>query len=265
MAQFMMRRGSVTPMMQFAFELLTYSMLDVVYNLILSLASGYYRWEKLMEALKNRELNKREFLRIILKFPVFSSNLLGLGLQSFVYALNLSQSRDSVISSVGESAIGYDVRSVIKALQGWASFVTGEVPKQHPAVTTYNAFGRLIPGIGNTLVKMLIMQAYGELSTSGTRGRQRTKSSYVLDRINELSDQNLRDSLIRSMFIGGEYMPSGKKLPTGGYVSELGNKSMMDTLKAKLPEPKLPEIPEVLKPKQESIVKQATTPLKAPM
>ena len=176
--------------------------------------------------------------------------------------------RDAIISSVAENAIGYDIRNVIKALQGWASYAMGEVPQQHPALSTYNVLGRIIPGIGNTLVKMQIMQAFGELNTSGRTKINRSNSSYILDKIEATSDQAIRDQLIRNLFKNGIYAPAGPKLPSGGY------RSLVDIPKIKPPEPKLPEpqqpviqpIAEPVKPeRQPGIVEQATTPIEAPM
>lgn len=265
-AQFLMRRGSITPAMQFGFELLLYSLLDMTYNIMLSLASGYYQYEKIKRALEKREINNREIVRLLLKYPVFSSNLVGLGMQNIIPALMGGMNRDAIISSVAENAIGYDIRSIIKALQGWASYVTGEIPQQHPALSTYNVVGRIIPGIGNTLIKMQLMQAFGELNTSGRTRTNRSNSSYILDKIEATSDQAIRDQLIRNLFKNGIYSPAGPKLPSGGY------RSLIDIPKIKPPEPKVPELPEVqpvnesTKPEtQPGIVEQATTPIKAPM
>jgi len=265
-AQFLMRRGSITPAMQFGFELLLYSLLDMTYNIMLSLASGYYQYEKIKRALEKREINNREIVRLLLKYPVFSSNLVGLGMQNIIPALMGGMNRDAIISSVAENAIGYDIRSIIKALQGWASYVTGEIPQQHPALSTYNVVGRIIPGIGNTLIKMQLMQAFGELNTSGRTRTNRSNSSYILDKIEATSDQSIRDQLIRNLFKNGIYSPAGPKLPSGGY------RSLIDIPKIKPPEPKIPELPEVqpvnepTKPEtQPGIVEQATTPIKAPM
>ena len=269
-AQFLMRRGSVTPAMQFAFELLTYSLLDLSYNIILSLASGYYQYEKLKRALQNREINNREVLRLLLKYPIFSTNIIGLGMQNIIPALSGGMNKDLVISSVAESAIGYDIRTVIKALQGWSSFVTGEVPAQHPMISTYNAFGRIFPGIGNTLIKMLLMQSFGELNTSGRTPSKRSSSSYILDKIDAVSDQAIREAAVRDMFKYSEYAPAGKKSLTKAYQS-IPNVESPQMKQPQLPEVKQPQLPEVKQPqlpttpKEPGIVKQATTPIKAPM
>ncbi len=271
-AQFLMRRGSVTPAMQFAFELLTYSLLDLSYNIILSLASGYYQYEKLKRALQNREINNREVLRLILKYPIFSTNLVGLGMQNIIPALSGGMNKDLVISSVAESAIGYDIRTVIKALQGWSSFVTGEIPAQHPMLSTYNAFGRIFPGIGNTLVKMLLMQSFGELNTSGRTLNKRSSSSYILDKIDAVSDQAIREAMIRDMFKYSEYAPAGKKSLTKAYQSipnveppqlpQVQQPQLPEVKQPQLPQPQLPTTPQTNEP---GIIKQATTPIKAPM
>jgi hypothetical protein len=193
-------------------------------------------------------------------------------MQNIIPVLMGGMNRDTIISSVAESAIGYDIRNVIKALQGWSSYAMGEIPQQHPALSTYNVLGRVIPGIGNTLVKMLLMQAFGELNTSGRTRKKRTNTSYVMDKIDALSDQAIREQAIRAMFKTGTYAPAGAKLPTGGY------QSLLNVPKAKLPEVKEPKLNQsqlLSQPPNEEVsydkettpglVEQATTPIKAPM
>ena len=220
-SQFLIRRGSVTPGMQFAFELLVYTMLDMSYNILLSLASGYYNYEKLKQALAKREMNYQELMRLVMKFPIFSNNLLGLGMQNLIPVLNNGMNKDMVISSVAESAIGYDIRNVSKALQGWAAYANGDIPKEHPMMATYNVLGRVIPGIGSTLVKMLLMQSFGDLNYSGRTSSKRSPSSFILDKIGSLSDDAVRETAVRSIFKNATYKPMDKRLPSGEYLSTL--------------------------------------------
>jgi hypothetical protein len=217
-AQFLMRRGSITPGMQFAFELVVYSLADMSYNLILSLASGYYNYEKLKKALEQREINYREFVRLVMKYPIFSNNLLGFGLQNVVQVLTTGK-QEQLISSIAENALGYDIRNIVRALQGWTAYAMGDVPKTSPMMATYNVFGRVIPVLSSTLVKMLLMQSFGDLNYSGRRTGNRSRSSYVLDKIHAVSDDFIREQAIRNMFKHGEYNLSDKRTPTGEYLS----------------------------------------------
>lgn len=203
-AQFLARRGSVTPAMQFAFELLVYSILDMTYNILLSLASGYYQYEKLKKALANKEINNLEVVRLLLKFPVFSSNLVGLGAQNLVPIFMDGATKDSVINSIAENAIGYDVRNVIKALQGWTSYVMGEVPEQHPMLSSYVAVRSALPGVGHTLVRMLLMQSFGKLNTTGRTSASRSAPSRVMDAMDSVMDQGIREEAVRAIFKRGQ-------------------------------------------------------------
>jgi hypothetical protein len=219
-AQFLMRRGSVTPAMQFAFELVLYSLADMSYNILLSLASGYYNYEKLKKALQQRDFNYREFVRLIMKYPLFSNNLFGFGSQAIAQVLTTGKG-EQLVSSVAESAIGYDIRNIVKAIQGFAAWSMGDVPRQSPLINTYNVFGRVIPVLSSTLVKMLLMQSFGDLNYSGRRPGKRTKSSYVLDKVHAVSDDFIREKSIRNLFNNNNYNPGDKRdIINGGYLKK---------------------------------------------
>jgi large-conductance mechanosensitive channel len=243
-----MRRGSVTPGMQFAFELIVYSLADMTYNILLSLASGYYSYEKLKKALEQRDINYREFIRLVMKYPIFSNNLLGLGLQNIVQVLSKNK-QDQIISSIAENALGYDIRNIIRALQGFAAYAMGEVPKNSPIMATYNVFGRVIPVLNSTLVKMLLMQAFGDLNYSGRRTGSRSRSSYIIDKIHAVSDDSIRELAIRNMFKQGVYSPADKRNITGEYLSSQSMTPMIQESineAKKLSKPKeIPNIPQV--------------------
>ena len=271
-AQFLMRRGSVTPGMQFAFELIVYSLADMTYNILLSLASGYYSYEKLKKALEQRDINYREFIRLVMKYPIFSNNLLGLGLQNIVQVLSKNK-QDQIISSIAENALGYDIRNIIRALQGFAAYAMGEVPKNSPIMATYNVFGRVIPVLNSTLVKMLLMQSFGDLNYSGRRTGSRSRSSYILDKIHAVSDDSIRELAIRNMFKQGVYSPADKRNITGEYLSSQSMTPMIQESineAKKLSKPKkIPNIPQVQPVKTQprntaSLKEQGSTPYVPP-
>lgn len=247
-AQFLVRRGSVTPTMQFAFELMLYSIMDLQYNIILSLASGYYQWDKVMKALKRRELNYQEFIRLILKYPVFSNNLMGMAMQNIIPVLAGGLHKENLISSVGENAIALEIKQVIKALQGWTAFITGDTPQQHPIIPTFNTLGRIFPGIGSTLTKLFMMQAYGEINTSGRTPRRRSTTSYVLDKLHSLSDEAIREEAIRNIFKPDQYQPTGKKALTGEYESMKRNRDALKKVRDDI-QKKSKSVPQVKEPK----------------
>lgn len=270
-AQFLMRRGSITPSMQFAFELLVYSIADTAYNIILSLASGYYNYEKLKRALEKRELNYRETLRLLMKYPLFSNNLFGFGLQATIQAFT-GGSQDKIIGSIAENAIGYDIRNFIRALQSWSAYISGDIPKDHPMMATYNAMGRLFPVLSNTLVKMLLMQSFGDISSSGRRTGSRSRSSYILDKIGAVSDDSIREKAVRGIFKDSEYNPVDKRTFDGQYRQSKIYDPIFNTAVEKAKEqavPKETRQPQVKQPKvpqnkQPSIEEQGTTPYAPP-
>jgi hypothetical protein len=282
MSQFIMRRGSTTPAMRFAFELLVYGMLDVTYNLFLALKSGYYRWEKIKRALAAKDVNWTEVTKLILRFPVFSGNLLGL-VTNLVGNLALdSGNKNTIFNSVAESAMGQNVRSVYKALQSYVLYAMGEVGPSHPLFNTYKALSPMLGGVSGGLVKMLIMQAFGDLNSTGRSSSSRSPSSFVMDKADSISHQNIREQAVRAIFRDAEYIPYSQPNARNVFGSKrwinLSKGIQTDIGQATKPVKQQVEeyqentewidkyfpMPNISKPKEKSVEDQARNPIKPP-
>jgi hypothetical protein len=226
-------------------------MLDLAYNMLLALASGFYEYEKLLERLKQKELNYAELVRLLVKMPVFSNNLVGLGAGFITQAFATGLNRDGMFSSVGEAALAYEIKNILKAMKSWGHYFFGEVPDQHPIIPTYNAFGRVIPGLGSTLTRMAIMQAYGDTNTTGRSSRNRSSSSWVMDQIDINNGVSEIEQMTRDILKDSDYRLRENTDVLGNYPSRY---------KPKLFNPKTKELNIPTKPDKTVMPKPAVPP-----
>jgi hypothetical protein len=256
MAQHVMRQGTITPMLRHGARLLLHGMLDMIYNILLALSSGWYKWEKLMDHLEKGTISKAEATKLFLRHPVFSMNILGIVTQS-LSKLALPSGRDnSMISSVGEVALAQQVSNIFKAAESWYYYAYDKVPAESAAASTYSALRGALSFIpGNTMVRLTLQQAFGQAGTTGTAGTASAKTMRYIDR---LTDERPVLEAVRSMF------PGGLKNPKRTVSEEPRQIKMTDIPKVRPPsgEPQ----PKVTTPttRSPSIQEQATTPLKAP-
>jgi len=245
MAQQVMRRGSIAPAMRHAFELMHHALLDTLYNIILALASGWYKWHELMKRLEEKNVNWLEVMKMVLRYPVFSMNLIGFFAQTMAQLIPDRGRDQSVINSVGEVAIVNMIKNLGKAIGSYYYFAIGQVGPEHPAFHTYmlsRGFLSFLPG--NTLIRMLLMQSAGHLNTAGTKG----KRSYDVQRSADMMSHDRQVYETTRDIFGNLRQPQATQPPQP---------------KIKMPEFKVPKIPTRID-RQPSLQEQATTPIQAP-
>lgn len=248
-AQVLIRRGSTTPALQMAFELLVYGTMDMIYNILLALASGYYRWEKIKKMIEKGEVNKKEAVRLLLRYPIFSMNLLGLGANTLRTAL-IGGMPDNTFSSVGEGALNQTAKNLWNGIAAWPKVAMDMEKPGEATIATFNMVRSLIPVPSSTLVKMLLEQSFGKTNTSGNPDRLPGK---VIRRESQNSTNGTREEAVRQMF-NQAYIDSVEK-------SKL-RKAMQPKAK-EIQQIQTPRTPRTT-PSVPTLQEQANTPLQAP-
>jgi hypothetical protein len=251
MAQQIYRRGSVAPAFRHGIRLLTHAMLDMIYNILLALASGRYKWEELMERIEKGNINYTELAKLVLRYPVFSMNKVGLVSQLLVTLATDKMNKNSIISSVGEQAIINTFFNMGKAVESYYYWATGQVSKEHPGVATYAALRGFLSAVpGNTLIRIILEQSFGQSGTTGTATRL---PAALMRQVDMVSDERPMKEFVRTLFPDGVK----NKKPTVKPM-KLTDIPKIRPLSRQTPKTNTPTT------KSPSIKEQATTPLKAP-
>jgi hypothetical protein len=251
MAQQIYRRGSVAPAFRHGIRLLTHAMLDMIYNILLALASGWYKWEELMERIEKGNINYTELAKLVLRYPVFSMNKVGLVSQLLVTLATDKMNKNSIISSVGEQAIINTFFNMGKAVESYYYWATGQVSKEHPGVATYAALRGFLSAVpGNTLIRIILEQSFGQSGTTGTATRL---PAALMRQVDMVSDERPMKEFVRTLFPDGVK----NKKPTVKPM-KLTDIPKIRPLSRQTPKTNTPTT------KSPSIKEQATTPLKAP-
>lgn len=246
-AQVLIRRGSTTPALQMAVELLAYGLLDMLYNILLAFASGYYRWEKVKEKIQKGEVNGKEAVRLLLRYPIFSMNLLGLGANTTRLAL-LGGMPDNTFSSVGEGALVQTAKNFWNGITAWPKVAMGMEKPGEASIQTYNMVRSLAPIPASTFVKMILEQSFGKTNTSGD---PRKLPGKVTRNTNQNTTNGTREELVRQMF-------------KDSYIDSVEKNKLRKAMEPKAREIQKTTMPKATVSSTPSLQQQATTPIKAP-
>jgi len=262
LAQQLLRRGSIAPPVKFGIHLMLNIIMDALYGTILALARGAWELDEVLEKARQNQINWAETVKLLLRHPIFQSNILGF-VSNYSYRAVEGGIGGGLYSSVQESALGSTISDSIKFFKDMSE---PEFTWTDATMQAYLKFGAILPAdLGAAHFRILTQLAH-DPGTFGraSRGNKKTAIGEAMKYYNSASTEGQWKQWVR------EVAPIHK--PNTTSMQFQSQKSLLNDYVRKqanqLPEPKPrkkePVQRQVEQPQQEQPLIQLPQPTKSP-